>query len=147
MVDHPSSPRLPSNDGGARILGQVGADHRDEIHHPTVAPCGTGERTPANHVLLEDCSPSFTDLLSTVYGENRRQYAGTICRAWRRACRFESNERGRRARIRGIVIRKKEERKKKEEEEEDDRTVIRGDNEVKSELNELNNQRGIYHLM
>ena len=93
MVDHPSSPRLPSNDGGARILEQVGADHRDEIHHPTVAPCGTGERTPANHVLLEDCSPSFTDLLSTVYGENRRQYAGTICRAWRGACRFESNDR------------------------------------------------------
>lgn len=38
-------------------------------------------------------------------------------------------------------------KKKEEEEKEDDRTVIRGDNEVKSELNELNNQRGIYHLM
>lgn len=119
------------------------------IGDPTVAPCGTGERTPANNVLLKDCSPSFTDLLRTVYGENQRQYAGTICRAWRGACRFESNDRE--AGSQGFRHRdsKKEEKKKKGEEKEDGRIaiVIRGDNKVKSELNELNDQRGIYHLM
>lgn len=59
------------------------SDRRDEIHHRRGRSLAGEQESVPGECFSRRLLSSFTDLLRTEHGENRRQSARTICRAWR----------------------------------------------------------------